>query len=218
MPQTYVPWKTPIAMKINRVAKFKQRAQLTKNPYLADLPSVKKGACVGLTFAWLSRHIQQPAESPQKRTEFLSRDDTWCRVDVYCDSFNSTLILDKVKRIAQNAPNLCGLVKASSVQAEGAAGLATLVDHINATLPGYYVLEVTFDAPRGTPSHACGIYADNNGMSFFDPNSGEYRIRADGKLAFLKRLYDHYLNYVSGTGVKTRLAFDDLYLVQLGGA
>ena len=214
---TYIAWKTPLLMKIDRVAKFKQRSQLTQNPYLKGLPGVAGGACVGATFAWLNRHLQSPAESPRNRAAFLSLDDTWCRISVYCSAFNSTLILDHINRIKANLPNICGRQDSSSTVEYGEQGLSGLVTHINATQPGYYVWEFTFESTEKMSTHVCGLYADKNGMSFFDPNSGEYRIRPDKKLEFLQKLYKHYLNYVSGTGAKKALKMDELYLVQLGG-
>lgn len=30
----YIAWKTPLAMNVFRVGKFKQRAQLSQNPYV----------------------------------------------------------------------------------------------------------------------------------------------------------------------------------------
>ncbi len=212
---TYIPWKTPFHMKIDRVAKFKQRSQLAKNPYLQTLPGMAGGGCVGAAFAWLNRHLESPAESPRKRVAFLSLNKTWCQISLHCSKFNNTRSLDHIDRIKTNLPNICGRWDSSSTVQKGEQGLSGLVAHINDTQPGHYFWEFSFG--RGLPTHCCALYVDRNGMSFFDPNSGEYRIRPDKKLEFLQKLHKHYLNYVSGSGVKQPLEMDDLYLVQLGG-
>lgn len=210
----YVAWKTPIAMKMFRVAKFKQRAQLSKNPYLASMPSLSGGACVGVTFCWLNRHTQQPAESATKRCAFLSQDDTWCRIESYCSAFNTTGAATQVGRINRNLPNLCGVLDRSSTTAEGYGGLSALAQHINATGPGYYVWLFTFEG--GGPAHVCALYDNGSTMTFFDPNSGEYRVPSIGKQAFFGLLYKHYVNYLSGTGVRVPHLMHEHHLVQLG--
>ncbi|MGY1918088.1 YopT-type cysteine protease domain-containing protein [Pseudomonas tolaasii] len=216
MPANYVSWKTPIGMKVHRVAKFKQRSALSNNAAIKEMPGVQNGACIGLAFAWLRRRLQQPSETPQRRIQYLGQEDTLYKVDVDCSSFNRCYYRSArgIERIVAAAPNICGMSSRSAIEASGLTGLEVLASHIDETLPGYYLWECTFT--EGVTSHAFALYADGSGMSFFDPNSGEYRIGAKGKLAFFKQLYNHYRHYVSMKGVKADLQFDKLFLIQLG--
>ncbi|MGE7990121.1 YopT-type cysteine protease domain-containing protein [Pseudomonas sp. NPDC089554] len=216
MPGTYVSWKTPFALKMHRVAKFKQRAVLLGSSAPQGMPGVGNGACIGLVFAWLRRRLQQPTEAPKARAEHLCQEDTLYKVDVDCSSFNGGYrhAGSRVDRLLRAAPNICGMSGRSAVEAQGKDGLATLVAHLDETLPGYYILEFTYE--EVPVSHGCALYVDENGMSFFDPNSGEYRIGHRGKLAFFQQLYNHYRNYVSSEGVKAERTIDALFLVQFG--
>lgn len=216
MPANYVSWKTPFALKMHRVAKFKQRAVILGSSAPPGMPGVENGACIGLVFAWLRRRLQQPGEAPKSRAEHLGQEDTLYKVDVDCSSFNGCYYRaeSRIDRLVQAAPNICGLSARSSVEAQGEEGLATLVAHLGDTQPGYYILEFTYEEVR--ISHACALYVDEGGMSFFDPNSGEYRISHTGKLAFFQQLYNHYRSYVSAKGEKLERTIDQLFLVQLG--
>jgi hypothetical protein len=209
----YIAWKTPLAMKIFRVAKFKQRAQIKQNPYLVGMPSVSSGACAGATLSWLKRHIQQPAESATDRCAFLARNDTWDQIANFHTRFNTSGARSYNERIVQNLPNLCGRGHSSSTTSEGYRGLSDLVQHINTTGPGYSVWHFTFESV-GAP-HLCGIYDNGSMMTFFDPNSGEYRVPSIGKHAFFALLYKHYANYLSGDGKKKSLYLHKHDLVKL---
>lgn len=210
----YIAWKTPLTMKWHRVAKFKQRAQLEKNPRLRAIPSLAGGACVGLSFVWLSRHLQFPAESATGRCAFLSRGDTWFLIERHCSAFNTTLTLDNTRRIQINLPNICGRSSTSSIEARGREGLKTLVQHVKNTQPGYYIWLMDFEC--GGSGHMCAFHANSKHLRFFDANSGEYLIHADRASDFFKQLYTHYLNYLSGAGVRKELKFDEHCLVQMG--
>ncbi len=213
MPQNFTSWKTIYALSRHRVAKYKQRRQLNTRPHLKVLENVQIGGCTGLSFTWVQRHQKNPGETPSQRIEYLNTDQAWTNIDYFAGFFNNIPAGSYAERIEVVAPASVGMQRRGSVSERDYESFATALEHIIAN-PGYhFVMMCLKEVPT---NHICALWSGVNGVVFFDPNSGEYKVSKGKIQALLKALTAQYATYVSSTGVKTKLTFREIQFHHVG--
>lgn len=212
MTTTFASWPTPLALKIHRVAKFKQRRQILSRPHLATLPHIAAGGCTGLCACWIERRLQNPAEPAIARLASLNTDASWTRIDDLSRRFNQGT--DRSDRAHGIMPNVPGKYRVAAIYIDGEGDFKDLAKKLD-EWPGYYVIELSFKA--GDINHLCALYNDGTRVHFFDPNSGEYVLPQALVTGFFRKLRTHYANYVSpGGGREARKEFERLWMIPIG--
>ncbi len=209
----FTSWKTISDLKRFRIAKYKQRRQLKTRPLLATLPEVQIGGCTGLSFGWVQRYRKVPAEAAPKRVEYLNSDQGWRNIDYFAGFFNNLRGADYGERVDVVAPAAVGLRRRGTVQETNTATFGAALAHMYANTGFYIVIMCLRESPT---NHLCALYAHPDGMVFFDPNSGEYRVPRGSMLAFFQALVRQYATYVSSTGVRNPLSFREIQFHHIG--
>ena len=209
----FTSWPTTPALKRYRVAKFKQRRQILSRRHLRTLEHVQIGGCTGLSFEWISRHRRRPGERPEARVEFLNSDAAWTVINMFANFFNSAGRDVRAERITRVAPNGCNMQCGSHVDEDDFDTFAATLRHFDAH-PGYHIVEIRFN--QLMPNHLCALHVGIGGMTFFEPNSGEYSVAVGDRKAFLLALSAQYATYVSPKGKSTELTFRDVSFYHVG--
>jgi hypothetical protein len=212
MARQFTSWPTPLALKLFRVAKFKQRRQLKSRPHLATLPYVQGGGCTGLSFCWIEQRLWYPRVPASVRLARFNTDEAWTRIDQLANRFNNSG-LGRAARVDAVAPNIPGKARGAAIPIDGDGDFQEL-RQVLAAEPGYYVVELVFKA--GRISHLCALYSGGMGLEFFDPNSGEYVLPKAAAAGFFRNLRAHYANYIGADGARTPQEFDTVWLFPIG--
>lgn len=209
----YTSWKTKPRLKRFRIVKYKQRSQILTRPNLAVLENVQIGGCTGLSFGWIRRTRAAPHETPAQRLGYLDTDQSWRVIDVFAKYFNEQWGPNYAARVTRTSLHGCGLSYQSGVTETNFLTYGTALPHIRAN-DGFHVLVLRF-LELG-PSHVCALYADTQGMRFFDPNSGEYYVGTNDQLEFFRALTEQYADYVAPNGVQASKTFSSVEVHHLG--
>lgn len=205
-------WPTPVALKIYRVAKFKQRRQVKSRRHLMNLANIQNGGCTGLSFCWIEQRLWYPRVPAGVRIARFNTDAAWTRIDQLAHRFNHTG-LGPAERVNVTAPNIPGRRRGAPVAIDGQGDFGDLRLALDAA-PGYYVLELAFRDQDLT--HLCALYNGGAGLEFFDPNAGEYHVPTLAMAAFFRNLRGHYAKYVAPGGETRPQVFETLSLYPIG--
>ncbi|WP_334189586.1 hypothetical protein [Noviherbaspirillum sp.] len=209
----FTSWKTISDLKRFRVAKYKQRRQIKSRPLLATLPEVQIGGCTGLSFGWVQRYRKVPAEVAAKRIDYLNSDQGWRNIDYFAGFFNNLPAASYGERVDVVAPAAVGMRRRGTVTETNYATFGSALTHLYAN-PGFYIIIMNL---KGMPTnHLCALYAHPDGMIFFDPNSGEYKVPRGRMLDFFLALVRQYATYVTSAGAKVPLSFREIQFHHLG--
>jgi hypothetical protein len=208
----FTSWPTPLALKVFRVAKFKQRRQIKSRPHLATLPYVQNGGCTGLSFCWIEQRLWYPRVPASVRLARFNTDEAWTRINQLANRFNNSG-LGRSARVSAVAPNIPGRGRGTPIPIDGDGDFGDLRRALDAE-PGYYVVELVFKGR--SISHLCALYNGGMGLEFFDPNSGEYLLPKLAVASFFRHLRTHYANYVGADGRAVAQEFETVWLFPIG--
>lgn len=208
----FTSWPTPLALKIHRVAKFKQRRQIKSRAHLAGLAHIQIGGCTGLSFCWIEQRLWYPRVPASVRIARFNTDEAWTRIDQLANRFNQGG-LRGAARVNAVAPNIPGRRRGSAIEIDGDGDFSDLRQALDAA-PGYYVVELVFKGK--SISHLCALYNGGMGVEFFDPNSGEYHLLKARAAAFFRNLRAHYARYIAPNGSAAAQEFETVWLFPVG--
>lgn len=209
-----VSWGLSWKMKLDRVAKFKQRTHVENNAI-----DPEAGVCAGAALMWLKQLLDQPAESADQRIAYIADSDRWPDMKRMHGTFNSLRHGTYMDRLRAGVPNVCMRQTGGEVTRSGRQGVEELVTFIEQTQPSHYVMDFSFEVPPGMDeedmsTHTCAFYVANSRMRFFDPNFGEFEVKGSIK-SFLLRLHDQYRTYLSRKGVRIDLVIGEMRVIQV---
>jgi hypothetical protein len=208
----FASWRTPLALKMYRVAKFKQRRQIKSRRHLMNLANIQNGGCTGLSFCWVEQRLWYPRVPASVRIARFNTDEAWTRIDQLAHRFNHSG-LGPAQRVNVVAPNIPGRGRGTPIDIDGQGDFNELSRALDAA-PGYHVIELAFRNEFLT--HLCAIYNGGVRLEFFDPNSGEYHMPALAVAAFFRNLRSHYAKYVTPSGDTRPQVFETLTLYPIG--
>lgn len=208
--QDWTSWPTLSSVKKYRVAKYKQRRVLQETGWIKD-ERLSVGACTGLSYRWISLHKKTPTESATNRTQALKPTSIFQTVAYFADVFNSNDSgLSYKSRIANTAKfSLGGVTTTSSIVSEkDNIGFGTFIQQLDNT-SGYYVVFMNLSHSAGSTNHVCAAFQTNSHLIFFDPNSGEYKVKNEQRKHFLQELVRQYKTYVTSSGKKVDVTINE---------
>lgn len=212
MAREFTSWPTPMALKVFRVAKFKQRRQIKSRPHLKTLPSIQIGGCTGLSVCWIEQRLWFPRVPASVRLARFNTDEAWNRINQLANRFNNSG-LRGAARVNVVAPNIPGKGRGAFTSIDGDGDFQDLRKVLE-DQPGYYAVELIFKGK--TISHLCALYSGGMGLEFFDPNSGEYYLPKAGIAAFFRGLRNHYATYIDSDGDADPQNFKTVCLFPIG--
>lgn len=212
MAREFTSWPTPMALKMFRVAKFKQRRQIKSRPHMRTLPYIQGGGCTGLSFCWVEQRLWFPRVPASVRIARFNTDEAWNRINQLANRFNNSGLVGAA-RVNTVAPNIPGKRRGAAVMIDGDSDFNDLRRTLD-TAPGYYAVELVF--VDKTVSHLCALYSGGMGLEFFDPNSGEYYLPKAGTAAFFRNLRSHYATYIDTDGDADPQNFETVLLYPIG--
>ncbi|WP_158070110.1 YopT-type cysteine protease domain-containing protein [Motiliproteus sp. MSK22-1] len=177
--------------------------------HLSSLKSVQIGGCTGLSFQWIQRHKRFATEKPTDRIEFLNSDGAWTQIDYFAKQFNSWRTGGTYpERVEKVTPHTLGGQMGEHHQEFNTATFSKTLAHLNNN-PGYHI--VIMELKGANTNHVCALHQDDNKMTFFDPNSGEYSLSSSNRASFLKNLETQYGTYVTSGGKSQSLSFESVH-------
>ena len=182
-------WPTIKSLTAFRTAKYKQRRVLCETGWIEDA-HLKVGACTGLSLEWLKAHHAKPGGSASSRMDSFKVGGRFAYIAQLAKVFNS-VGLTYEERIQLAARAYLGRADLGKMIA--GAETAQLLTYLAAN-PGYGMLLMEL-SPAKT-NHVCAYFQDATGLTFFDPNSGEYRAKDGDRTALIAALRAQYLTYL----------------------
>jgi hypothetical protein len=188
----FTSWKTLSALAKYRTAKYKQRRVLNETGWIADA-RLAVGACAGLSLEWCKMHRQKPDWSASKRMDAFKVGSKFEQIAWIADVLNN-VGTTYAERLQMTCRAYLG---------QSRAGVELEVPGMSAHLaanPGYHVVLMVLRRAGGNTNHLCALYQGLTHLTFFDPNSGEYKVPNGERANFFQQLEAQYATYVTGAG------------------
>lgn len=207
-----ISWPTIKSLAAFRKSKYKQRRVLASLDLLND-PAFRVGACTGLSLLWLKAYKKDPsAGSAKSRTKGLSLEGQMAMLKLCCQTFNANLAMFTNDETRMQVVARAFLGQGDLGIRFSKAQTANLAPHLDLD-PNYGLcLMVLTGAPT---NHICAYVQDGTSLTFFDPNSGEYRVANSERDAFFQALHAQYETYVSAGGKKIALTISQWILASV---
>ena len=152
------------------------------------------------------------SEKPSDRLDFLNSNEAWKQIDYFASQFNSwDFGTTGPKIVATLAPHALGCQMGKHLQESSTKTFDNTIPFLDNN-PGYHILQMVLEEVN--TNHLCALH-QNDTMTFFDPNSGEYSIKKGNRVAFFKNLATQYGTYVFSTGKSQPLTFSSVFFCHL---
>jgi len=186
-------WPTIKSLTAFRTAKYKQRRVLNETGWIEDA-RLQVGACTGLSLEWLKAHHAKPAGSASSRMDSFKAGGRFAYIAQLAAVFNAVgkTYPERIQLVAR-----AYLGRADLGEAIAGADTPRLLTYLAAN-PGYGMLMMKLSP--ATTNHICAYFQDATGLTFFDPNSGEYRAKDGDRTALIAALRAQYLTYLPSKG------------------
>lgn len=192
---TWKSWPTIRSLEAFRTAKYKQRRVLNSTGWIED-PNLQVGACTALSLEWLKAHHANPSMSASKRIASFKAGADKTKLSWLAGVFNAvgTTYPERIKMVARAFLGRANL--GDQIDGPDTAGLTAYLD-ANRDY-GMLMMKLT---PAIT-NHICAYFQDATALTFFDPNSGEYRVNNGDRRAMIAALRAQYLTYLYSSGLR----------------
>lgn len=197
----FTSWPTISSVKKYRTAKYKQRRVLYETGWIEN-DNLKVGACTGLSYRWISLHKKAPSQSASSRTRALKPSSIFSSIAYFAEIFNSSDGGSSYEaRITNTAKFALGSSTGPIVTESDNVGFSKFTQ----LRPGYYVIYMELRHASGNTNHVCAGFQSGGEFTFFDPNSGEYKVKNADLKHFLQELVKQYRGYVTAKGKRVEV-------------